>query len=104
MSGRHRNADRNNDTYLTPVVSSRKNTQPESSLAGDIFNVTDRSRFTVPELATAAARAAGYKDEVRPLPLAEARTTMGDCADALALNQQLDSGQAVRLILGRLLH
>src|SRR5216117_4584611 len=44
----------------------------ESGLAGEIFNVNDRSRFTVLELATAAARAAGYKGETRPLPLAEA--------------------------------
>ena len=70
----------------------------ESGLAGEIFNVTDRSRFTVLELATAAARAAGYKGEIRPLPLAEARKTMGDFADALALNQHLDSGKAVRLL------
>ena len=70
----------------------------ESSLAGEIFNVTDRSRFTVLELATAAARAAGYKGEIPLLPLAEARKTMGDFADALALNQHVDSGKAVRLL------
>jgi nucleoside-diphosphate-sugar epimerase len=70
----------------------------ESGLAGEIFNVTDRSRFTVLELATAAARAAGYKGEISPLPLAEARKTLGDFADALALNQHLDSGKAVRLL------
>src|SRR6266545_5998031 len=70
----------------------------ESGLAGEIFNVTDRSRFTVLELATAAARAAGYKGEIRPLPLAEARKTMGEFADALAVNQHVDSGKAVRLL------
>ncbi|HEV8380192.1 MAG TPA: NAD-dependent epimerase/dehydratase family protein [Gemmatimonadales bacterium] len=70
----------------------------ESDLAGEIFNVTDRSRFTVLELATAAARAAGYTGAIRPLPLAEARQTMGDFADALALNQHLDSSKAVRLL------
>jgi nucleoside-diphosphate-sugar epimerase len=70
----------------------------ESSLAGEIFNVTDRSRFTVLELATAAARAAGYKGEIPLLSLAEAKKTMGDFADALALNQHLDSGKAVRLL------
>jgi nucleoside-diphosphate-sugar epimerase len=70
----------------------------ERGLAGEIFNVTDRSRFTVLELATAAARAAGYNGEIRPLPLAEARKTLGDFADALALNQHLDSGKAVRLL------
>jgi nucleoside-diphosphate-sugar epimerase len=70
----------------------------ESGLGGEIFNVTDRSRFTVLELATAAARAAGYKGEVPLLPLAEAKKTMGDFAEALALNQHLDSGKAVRLL------
>lgn len=70
----------------------------ESDLAGEIFNVTDRSRFTVLELATAAARAAGYTGAIRPLSLAEARQTMGDFAEALALNQQLDSSKAVRLL------
>jgi len=70
----------------------------ESGLAGEIFNVTDRSRFTVLELATAAARAAGHKGEIGPLPLAEARKTMGDFADALALSQHVDSGKAVRLL------
>jgi nucleoside-diphosphate-sugar epimerase len=70
----------------------------ESGLSGEIFNVTDRSRFTVLELATAAARAAGYKGEIPLLPLAEARKTMGDFADALALNQHVDSGKAVRLL------
>src|SRR5205809_2303410 len=70
----------------------------ESGLAGEIFNVTDRSRFTVLELATAAARAAGYTGEIPLLPLAEAKKTMGDFADALALNQHVDSGKAVRLL------
>src|SRR5881296_1051536 len=37
----------------------------ESGLGGEIFNVTDRSRFTVLELTTAAARAAGYTGEIR---------------------------------------
>ena len=70
----------------------------ESGLTGEIFNVTDRSRFTMLELATAAARAAGYTGEIPLLPLAEAKKTMGDFADALALNQHVDSGKAVRLL------
>jgi nucleoside-diphosphate-sugar epimerase len=70
----------------------------ESGLAGETFNLTDHSRFTVLEMATAAARAAGYAAEIRPVPLAEARKTMGDFADALALNQHLDARKAVRLL------
>ena len=70
----------------------------ESGLAGEIFNVNDQSRFTVLEMATAAARAAGYKGEVRPTPLPEARKTLGDFADALALSQHIDARKAARLL------
>ncbi len=70
----------------------------ESGLAGEVFDVTDRSRATVLELATAAARAAGFQGELRPVPLGEARRTMGDFADALALDQHVDARTAVRLL------
>jgi len=70
----------------------------ESGLAGEVFDVTDRSRATVLEMATAAARAAGYAGEVRAVPLAEARTRMGEFAVALALNQHVDARKAVRLL------
>jgi nucleoside-diphosphate-sugar epimerase len=70
----------------------------ELAPAGEIFNASDRSRSTVLELATAAARAAGFTGEVRPIPLAEARKTMGDFADALALDQHIDARKAVRLL------
>ncbi len=70
----------------------------ESGLAGEVFDVTDRSRATVLEMATAAARAAGYMGEVRSVPLAEARTRMGEFAVALALNQHVDARKAVRLL------
>src|SRR6266850_3325764 len=70
----------------------------ESGLAGEIFNVSDQSRFTALEMATAAARAAGYEGEMRPTPLPEARKTLGDLADALALNQHVDAQKVVRLL------
>jgi len=70
----------------------------ESGLAAEIFNVNDQSPFTVLEMATAAARAAGYQGEVRPTPLPEARKTLGDFADALALSQHLDARKAARLL------
>ncbi len=70
----------------------------ESGLGGEIFDISDRSRATVLEMAGAAARAAGYRGEISPLPLAEARKTMGDFAEALALNQHLDARKAVRLL------
>src|SRR5207245_3058105 len=46
----------------------------------------------------ARRRGAGYRGEIRPLPLAEARKTMGDFAEALALNQHIDARKAVRLL------
>ena len=70
----------------------------ESGPAGEVFDVTDRSRATVLEMATAAARAAGFQGELRPVPLGEARRTMGDFADALALDQHIDARKAVRLL------
>jgi nucleoside-diphosphate-sugar epimerase len=70
----------------------------ERAPAGEIFNASDRSRSTVLELAAAAARAASFTGAVRLLPLPEARKTMGDFADALALNQHIDARKAVRLL------
>jgi nucleoside-diphosphate-sugar epimerase len=70
----------------------------ERGLAGEVFDVTDRSRATVLEMATAAARVAGYQRELRPTPVGEARKTMGDFADALALDQHVDARKAVRLL------
>ncbi len=70
----------------------------ESGLAGEGFAVADGSRATVLEMATAAARAAGYAGEVRSVPLGEARTKMGEFAVALALNQHVDARKAVRLL------
>jgi len=70
----------------------------ESGLGGEVFDVSDRSRATALEMATAAARAAGYRGEIRPVPLAEAAKAMGDFAAALALNQHVDARKAVRLL------
>jgi len=66
-----------------------------SGLSGEIFNVTDRSRAPVRRLAVAAARAAGFTGEIRWVPLEEARKKMGAFADALALDQHVDSRKAV---------
>ncbi len=66
-----------------------------SGLSGEIFNVTDRSRAPVRRLVTAAARAAAFQGEIRWIPLEEARKKMGAFADALALDQHVDSRKAV---------
>ena len=70
----------------------------ESERAGEIFNINDQSRLTTLELATAAARAAGFPGEIRPTPLPEARRTLGDLADALALSQLVDARKATRVL------
>jgi nucleoside-diphosphate-sugar epimerase len=84
----------------------------------EVFNVTDRSRFTVREMAEAAARAVARAGDPAgadfgrtvavpvPVPvavveswaLAEARLKLGPYADALALDQHVDSGKAVRML------
>ncbi len=68
----------------------------ESGLAGEIFNVTDRSRSSVGEMAAAAARAAGHPDGVRLVPVDEAAVTMGELADCLALDQHVDGRKIVQ--------
>jgi nucleoside-diphosphate-sugar epimerase len=70
----------------------------ESSESGEVFNATDRSRFTVMECARAASHAAGGAGRVEALPAADARARMGALADCLALNQHVDSRKAVRLL------
>jgi nucleoside-diphosphate-sugar epimerase len=67
-----------------------------AGLGGEVFNVTDRSRATVGEMADAAARAAGHPDPVRLVPVEEAAVTMGELADCLALDQHVDARKAVQ--------
>ncbi len=69
-----------------------------SGFSGEIFNVTDRSRAPVRRLVTAAARAAAFKGEIRWIPLEDARQKMGGFADALALDQHVESRKAVALL------
>jgi nucleoside-diphosphate-sugar epimerase len=66
-----------------------------SGLSGEIFNVTDRSRAPVRRLVTAAARAAAFEGEIRWIPVEEAHKKMGGFADALALDQHVESRKAV---------
>lgn len=70
----------------------------ESGRSAEIFNLTDRSRYTVAEMATAAARAAGYTGPIVYTPLAEATQSLGLFAECLALDQHVDSRKAVRTL------
>jgi nucleoside-diphosphate-sugar epimerase len=69
----------------------------ESGLTG-IFNVTDRSRASVLEMAGAVARVTGYAGGIRTTPVAEAAASMGTLAECLALDQHVDSRKAVGLL------
>ena len=70
----------------------------ESGLGGEVFDVTDRSRAMVGEMAWAAARVTGYQGEITFTPVAEAERQFGPVAAALALDQHVDSRKAVRLL------
>ncbi|MGH8312214.1 MAG: NAD-dependent epimerase/dehydratase family protein [Gammaproteobacteria bacterium] len=68
----------------------------ESGLSREVFNVTDRSRAAVNEIAEAVVRATGSKAKITHVPLAEATKQMGAFAECLALNQHVDSRKAVQ--------
>ncbi|HKI47527.1 MAG TPA: NAD-dependent epimerase/dehydratase family protein [Balneolales bacterium] len=70
----------------------------ESGLSGEIFNISDRSRYTVKEMAEAVIRAVSYKGNIKYQPLDDAVKQMGPIAEALALDQHIDARKAVRLL------
>jgi nucleoside-diphosphate-sugar epimerase len=70
----------------------------ESGRSSEIFNFTDRSRYTVMEMAQAAARAAGYSGPIEIMPLDKAHEKFGLFAECLALDQHVDSRKAVRML------
>ncbi len=70
----------------------------ESGRSSEIFNFTDRSRYTVMEMASAAARAAGYRGPVQTMPYDASQQAFGLFAECLALDQNVDSRKAVRML------
>lgn len=68
----------------------------ESNYAGEIFNATDTSRFTVLECAEAVNHVTGKDHSVKCIPVNEAIKTMGPFAECLALDQHIDSSKAYR--------
>jgi nucleoside-diphosphate-sugar epimerase len=71
----------------------------EKRVRGESFNLADRSRYTVREMASAASRAAGKSGEVRLTPLADAAKVMPPpFAEALAVDQHLDAWKAVQVL------
>lgn len=69
----------------------------ESSYDG-VFNISDRSRWTVGEMVSAVAAVTEFEREIRQIPVDEAAKDMGPVAEALALNQLVDAGKAERLL------
>ena len=67
----------------------------ESDLAGEVFSATYRSCSRVGEMAAAACAAAGITAPLEYVPLEAAARKM-DFAEALTLDQHVDSGKAVR--------
>jgi nucleoside-diphosphate-sugar epimerase len=64
--------------------------------ARGIYNGTAGASIPYIEVARAASRAGGADGTVEQLSLDDARTAMGPFADALACDQSIDSGKAVR--------
>ncbi|MBI3897975.1 MAG: NAD-dependent epimerase/dehydratase family protein [Gammaproteobacteria bacterium] len=70
----------------------------EQQQTGEIFNAVDRSRSNVADMVSAVARAAGYTGKINYVPVDAAREKMGDFAEALAIDQRVDSSKAERLL------
>ncbi|MDA8174291.1 MAG: NAD-dependent epimerase/dehydratase family protein [Nitrospiraceae bacterium] len=66
----------------------------ESGFSGQIFNLTDQSRWTVQEVVEAIAAAANYKTHINYVQVSDAVSRMGDIAECLALDQNIDSAKA----------
>lgn len=69
-----------------------------SGLAGEVFNISDRSRWTVGEMVNAVAGATNYQGDIQFIPVDEAAGEMGPIAEALALNQHVDGSKAANLL------
>ncbi len=70
----------------------------ESKAKGEIFNFADQSRSTLRDLATAAARAAGFTGQVQFMPLSLAAKRMGLDSEAYALDLLVNADKAHRLL------
>jgi nucleoside-diphosphate-sugar epimerase len=70
----------------------------ESGLGGELFLLADASTATAKQMATAAAKAAGYHGDVQLWPVADAAKVMGVWVEGLGLDQHVDSGKARRLL------
>jgi nucleoside-diphosphate-sugar epimerase len=76
----------------------------ESGLSGEAFNIADQSHPRVGEMVEAVAKVTGYQGNIGFTPLDEARKALGDFADCLVLDQQVDANKALGLLNWRPQH
>lgn len=70
----------------------------ETAPAGEVFDISDRSRWRVENMVKAVARAADFEGDINYIPVEKAAEDMGPMAEALAVNQHVDSRKAVNLL------
>jgi nucleoside-diphosphate-sugar epimerase len=70
----------------------------QSKVSAEIFNLVDHSRAMVMEMAGAAAQAAGHTRQLEFIPVDKAAQDMGALAEALALDQVVDTTKARRVL------
>jgi nucleoside-diphosphate-sugar epimerase len=70
----------------------------ENGISGEIFNLSDGTSATVREIVAAIGQAAGFNGRVEYLEIDQAVRQMGAFAEAFALDLQLDSSKAERLL------
>lgn len=68
----------------------------ESGLRNEVFNITDRSRYTLQQVVEAVQRVTGYGGAIERVPVAQAAKKLGDLAECFTLDQHVDARKAVR--------
>lgn len=76
----------------------------ENGLGGEVFNLVNDAHATVQEMAAAASKAAGNASPIVHVPVDEAAQSVGDMAEALALDQLIGNQKAVRVLNWRPTH
>jgi nucleoside-diphosphate-sugar epimerase len=70
----------------------------EKGQAGEVYNLVDSSRSSLSEMASAAAKTAGYSGKIECVPVEDAKKALGDYAECLVLDQHIDGRKAMRLL------
>jgi len=70
----------------------------EKGLNGEIFNVTDQSSSTIEEVAEAVAEIAGYNGTITFWSFDDAKKQMGDLAEAMVIDQQINPIKAIQVL------